>query len=474
MQEQQRRAGGPRRPPVSSTLTRRPSSSIGRCSDRPVDAEPGRVVPVGVGRVGPGRSSALRVTAAICARADATSRLPYQRPRHEDRDRHRLHAAPLLGPALRRRRGAASASRCPTRTRSRGGSRCCVPSRCARASQETHSEARVLAAEPYPGAVEAVARLARGRPLHPHHLAPRHDLARRDRALAAPASSCPYDELYCSYDKVARCQEIGIDVLIDDSPDNLERALEAGITAATLLHPWNRELCETEDVICGARLGRAGAQPRAGARMTASPRCPRRRRSPGPARPPAGDRARPHGHRLGPLRAARGPGRPDARRRSSTTTGSAARSRGSSTSRPTGGALLVSNHAGALPPDASMIAKAIQEEHPRPRKLHLTVEHFFKGYPFFSMFVAKIGGVPAHPGQRAPPAPRRAAARARLPRGREGDREALQGPLPAAPLRPRRLRRGGDARRRPDRPDRRRRRRGGDADVRPGRRCSSA
>ena len=44
-----------------------------------------------------------------------------------------------------------------------------------------------------------------------------------------------------------------------------------------------------------------------------------------------------------------------------------------------------------------MIAKAIQEEHPRPRKLHLTVEHFFKGFPFFSMFVAKIGGVPAHP-----------------------------------------------------------------------------
>jgi 1-acyl-sn-glycerol-3-phosphate acyltransferase len=63
----------------------------------------------------------------------------------------------------------------------------------------------------------------------------------------------------------------------------------------------------------------------------------------------------------------------------------------------TGGALLVSNHAGALPPDAPMIAKAIKEEHPRPRPLHLTVEHFFKGYPFFSMLVAKIGGVPAHP-----------------------------------------------------------------------------
>jgi 1-acyl-sn-glycerol-3-phosphate acyltransferase len=62
-----------------------------------------------------------------------------------------------------------------------------------------------------------------------------------------------------------------------------------------------------------------------------------------------------------------------------------------------GGALLVSNHAGALPPDAAMIAKALREEHPRRPPLHLTVEHFFKGYPGFSMLVAKIGGVAAHP-----------------------------------------------------------------------------
>jgi 1-acyl-sn-glycerol-3-phosphate acyltransferase len=62
-----------------------------------------------------------------------------------------------------------------------------------------------------------------------------------------------------------------------------------------------------------------------------------------------------------------------------------------------GGALLVSNHAGALPPDAPMIAKAIKEEHPRPRPLHLTAEHFFKGYPGFSMLLPKLGGVAAHP-----------------------------------------------------------------------------
>ncbi|MFL5865958.1 MAG: 1-acyl-sn-glycerol-3-phosphate acyltransferase [Thermoleophilaceae bacterium] len=62
-----------------------------------------------------------------------------------------------------------------------------------------------------------------------------------------------------------------------------------------------------------------------------------------------------------------------------------------------GGALLVSNHSGALPPDAAMIAKAIREEHPRGRPLNITVEHFFKGYPGFSMLIPKIGCVAAHP-----------------------------------------------------------------------------
>jgi 1-acyl-sn-glycerol-3-phosphate acyltransferase len=32
-----------------------------------------------------------------------------------------------------------------------------------------------------------------------------------------------------------------------------------------------------------------------------------------------------------------------------------------------------------------------------PRPLHMTVEHFFKGYPGLAMLVSKLGGVPAHP-----------------------------------------------------------------------------
>jgi hypothetical protein len=62
----------------------------------------------------------------------------------------------------------------------------------------------------------------------------------------------PYDDLHCSYDKVTRCVELGIDVLVDDSPVNLEGALEQGIAAATIVHPWNAALVEAGRVT-GAR-----------------------------------------------------------------------------------------------------------------------------------------------------------------------------------------------------------------------------
>ena len=109
----------------------------------------------------------------------------------------------------------------------------------------------MLAAEPYPGAVDAVRGWhGDGHFIHitSHRATASHDVTEEWLGRIG----LPYDELYCSYDKIARCREIGIDILIDDSPVNLEAALDAGITVATLLHPWNRELCETEDVICGS------------------------------------------------------------------------------------------------------------------------------------------------------------------------------------------------------------------------------
>ena len=62
-----------------------------------------------------------------------------------------------------------------------------------------------------------------------------------------------------------------------------------------------------------------------------------------------------------------------------------------------GGALLVSNHSGALPPDAPMIMQAIRNEAEVPRPLYMLGEHWFKGYPGVGMLSNKIGLVPAHP-----------------------------------------------------------------------------
>ena len=59
-----------------------------------------------------------------------------------------------------------------------------------------------------------------------------------------------FDDLRCASDQVEPCVEQGIELLIDDSPMSIVGALERGIMAATILHPWNEEICEEEDVIC--------------------------------------------------------------------------------------------------------------------------------------------------------------------------------------------------------------------------------
>ena len=62
-----------------------------------------------------------------------------------------------------------------------------------------------------------------------------------------------------------------------------------------------------------------------------------------------------------------------------------------------GGALLVSNHSGALPPDAPMIMQALRNETPAARPLYMLGENWFKGYPGVGMLANKIGMVSAHP-----------------------------------------------------------------------------
>ena len=116
---------------------------------------------------------------------------------------------------------------------------------------ETHQEEHVLAADPYPDAVETVrAWRDDGHWIHvtSHRATSAHDATAR----WLERIGMPYDDLHCSYDKIARCVELRIDVLVDDSPVNLERARERGILGATILHPWNAALAG-EDGIVAAR-----------------------------------------------------------------------------------------------------------------------------------------------------------------------------------------------------------------------------
>jgi 1-acyl-sn-glycerol-3-phosphate acyltransferase len=62
-----------------------------------------------------------------------------------------------------------------------------------------------------------------------------------------------------------------------------------------------------------------------------------------------------------------------------------------------GGALLVANHAGAIPPDGAMIAKAIREEHPRARAVHVLTARRLTGIPGLGMLQTKLGRVAPHP-----------------------------------------------------------------------------
>lgn len=117
--------------------------------------------------------------------------------------------------------------------------------------EESHSDERILAGTPYPGAVPAVRRWHE----EGHFV---HITSHRGRDRKRPTAAwleqigLPFDDLHCSYDKVSRCVELEIDLLIDDGPLNLAAALERGIAAATILHPWNSDLCEEEGIL-GAR-----------------------------------------------------------------------------------------------------------------------------------------------------------------------------------------------------------------------------
>jgi FMN phosphatase YigB (HAD superfamily) len=114
--------------------------------------------------------------------------------------------------------------------------------------EESHSDELILSSEPYPGAVETVR--AWSEQGHFIHVTSHRPIGRAQvTAKWLNQLGLPFDDLCCSYDKVSRCVELDIDLLIDDSPLNLSAAIDCGIGTATILHPWNAELCEMEGVL---------------------------------------------------------------------------------------------------------------------------------------------------------------------------------------------------------------------------------
>ncbi len=117
--------------------------------------------------------------------------------------------------------------------------------------QETHLDAAILDSEPYPDAVATVTRWrAAGHFIHITSHRDAHTLDATARWLER--IGLPYDDLHISHDKISRCLQLGIELLVDDSPENLADAIGHGMVVATISHPWNRELCEEEDVICAS------------------------------------------------------------------------------------------------------------------------------------------------------------------------------------------------------------------------------
>ena len=124
-----------------------------------------------------------------------------------------------------------------------------------------------------------------------------------------------------------------------------------------------------------------------------------------------------------------------------------------------GGALLVANHAGAIPADAPAIMHGIEKE---LRTAGIRVGRLFvpldpRGR---DAVVTLAGGVPAHPDNAYRLLHDQEQLALVFPEGTKADREAVQGSLSAPTIRPGRVRRDRHAGRCPGRAHRRHRRRG--------------
>ena len=116
------------------------------------------------------------------------------------------------------------------------------------------SPERIREREPCPGAPEVLRHLQRERGVTIHFVTRAHD----------PETMRPHLEPWLrehfgpevgltvtNGDKLDILQKLGASGLIDDRPEILERAADAGLWAAARIQPWNRELVATRSDVHG-------------------------------------------------------------------------------------------------------------------------------------------------------------------------------------------------------------------------------
>ena len=111
-----------------------------------------------------------------------------------------------------------------------------------------------------------------------------------------------------------------------------------------------------------------------------------------------------------------------------------------------GGALLVANHAAALPSDAPVIMHGVEEE--LGRAVYGLADHLFKSIPVVGTMWSRVGGVAAHPENAYRLLREQKQLVLVFPEGTKGTCKNYQRALPTPSVRPRRVRRDRDARRR--------------------------
>ena len=133
--------------------------------------------------------------------------------------------------------------------------------------EETHSDENIAAGVPYPDAVETVRDWHDAGPLDPRDEPPAREHATRPPRRWLERIGMPYDDLHCSFDKVTRCVELGIDVLVDDSPVNIAKRARGGHRGRDDRPSLERGDRRAADGVIGARDWgglQGGARPGAG------------------------------------------------------------------------------------------------------------------------------------------------------------------------------------------------------------------